>query len=777
MEDFGSESKVLAGSERDLEAIVEAVPVAMVVLGAGGEIELFNSEAERLFGYRREEVLATPVERLVPELFRQADSVLSPEAQPMEAGRELAARRKDGREIPVETRLTPLEWGGEKRTLISIMDVSPRREVEDARRLSDDRFRVASQDHYLKREFYEELRSNPSVIEFLEAGSLDGIWYWDLDNPEHEWMSPNFWRTFGYEPEEKKHFASEWQHMIFPEDLEVALENFKKHCADPEHPYDQLVRYRHEDDSTVWVRCYGIAIRDAEGKPRRMLGVHNDVTATLQAAERVSDEHFRAFFEDSAVGAVYLDSQGRLSRVNDRYCEITGYSREELLGMVPSDLDHPDDIEADKRKVQRFFEGKDPVYIQEKRYLRKDGNFVWVHITASRICDESGKILAVAGIVQDITARKHAEQGLRESLAQFRGTFENAAVGMAHVAPDGHWLQVNERFCEIVGYSREELITKMFSDITHPDHREADWEQSRRVLSGEIPNYSSDKRYIRKDGSAVWIRITVSLMRRPDGEPEYFIAVMRDIDARKQAELKLEESLRSLREAQDELVRNERLATLGQLAGGVAHELRTPLTVLRNAVYYLEKTAAPGDPIMREVLDEMQRAIGSSDHIIGEMLDFVREPACEVSLFPIGETIDRALDLVPVPESIRLEGPEGEGEAEVHGNPEQITRILTNLIQNAVQAMPDGGALEICVSRESEKVSVEVRDTGGGIPEENLEKVFDPLFTTKTKGIGLGLAVSRRYAELNQGGLSVQSTPGTGATFRLVLNSNSPLDA
>lgn len=138
--------------------------------------------------------------------------------------------------------------------------------------------------HYLKRELYDLVKSDDAIFDFLQIGSLDGLWYWDLEKPEHEWMSPEFWRLFGLDPQTKQHFASEWQDLIHPDDLALALENFHKHLEDPEHPYDQIVRYRHADGHMVTVRCRGLAIRDENGRPVRMLGAHNDLTE-LKARE------------------------------------------------------------------------------------------------------------------------------------------------------------------------------------------------------------------------------------------------------------------------------------------------------------------------------------------------------------------------------------------------------------------------------------------------------------------------------------------------------------
>jgi diguanylate cyclase (GGDEF)-like protein/PAS domain S-box-containing protein len=132
--------------------------------------------------------------------------------------------------------------------------------------------------NYLKDELYTLVSNNQAIFEFLQNGSLDGLWYWDLEKPENEWMNSRFWELLGYDPSEKKHLAREWQDIINKEDLDTALENFKKHCENESHPYDQIVRYQHKNGKTIWVRCRGIAIRDAQGKPIRMLGAHNDIT-------------------------------------------------------------------------------------------------------------------------------------------------------------------------------------------------------------------------------------------------------------------------------------------------------------------------------------------------------------------------------------------------------------------------------------------------------------------------------------------------------------------
>jgi hypothetical protein len=137
---------------------------------------------------------------------------------------------------------------------------------------------IKNDNNYLKKELYELIKSDESIFDFIQYSSLDGLWYWDLENPENEWMNSSFWTTLGYNPEEMPHKSSAWQDIINQKDLEVALDNFTKHCENPKHPYDQIVRYRHKNNSIVWIRCRGMVIRNNTGKPIRMLGAHHDIT-------------------------------------------------------------------------------------------------------------------------------------------------------------------------------------------------------------------------------------------------------------------------------------------------------------------------------------------------------------------------------------------------------------------------------------------------------------------------------------------------------------------
>ena len=141
--------------------------------------------------------------------------------------------------------------------------------------------------HYLEKELLNLLQRDKLMFEFFQDDVVDGLWYWDLTDPENEWMSPKFWRLFGYDPEFKEHKITEWQDIIFPEDLAVAKRNLELHLKNPKHPYDQVVRYWHKNGTIVWVRCRGIAIYSNEGEPVRLLGCHLDMTRVMERQQEL----------------------------------------------------------------------------------------------------------------------------------------------------------------------------------------------------------------------------------------------------------------------------------------------------------------------------------------------------------------------------------------------------------------------------------------------------------------------------------------------------------
>ena len=231
----------------------------------------------------------------------------------------------------------------------------------------------------------------------------------------------------------------------------------------------------------------------------------------------------------------------------------------------------------------------------------------------------------------------------------------------------------------------------------------------------------------------------------------------------------MEERTRDLREAQEQLVRKEKLATLGQLAGGVGHELRNPLGIINNSIYYLKHIQPEADEKVKQYHRIIEQEVHNSERIINDLLDFGRVISAEPEQGSVDNLVHRTLERFPVPEGIGTAINIPDDLPMVYADPRQVEQVLGNLVTNACQAMNQEGKLTISTRLQKKMVGIAVKDTGTGITPENMKKLFEPLFTTKVKGIGLGLSVSRKLAEANGGRIEVESEMGKGSTFTLYL--------
>ena len=262
-------------------------------------------------------------------------------------------------------------------------------------------------------------------------------------------------------------------------------------------------------------------------------------TVELELAQRETEALLRrnqALMMTSLEGVHVMDIQGNIVEANDAFCRMLGYAWEEVLGLNVAHWDAQWPVDELRKKFRELI-GKSIMI--ETLHRRKDGTLIDVEISASGVELEGQNF--IFALSRDITLRKRTEHALLESKALLATTFDLAIVGIARVALDGHWLEINQKLCDIVGYTREELLARTFQDITYPDDLDADLNHVRQMLSGEISTYSMDKRYVRKDGATIWVSISVALARHDDGTPDYFIAVIEDTAQRKQAEAALKQ--------------------------------------------------------------------------------------------------------------------------------------------------------------------------------------------------------------------------------------------
>ncbi len=423
--------------------------------------------------------------------------------------------------------------------------------------------------------------------------------------------------------------------------------------------------------------------------------------------------------------------------------------------------------------------------------LRACERLAEVREEARRDKDELRRCMAELGVANrrlhdEAAERRRAEEGLRDSEERFRSAFHHAAIGMALVGLDGRFLLVNRSLCELVGYAADDLLARTFQDITHPDDLDADLENVRRLVAAEIESYQMEKRYRHRGGRAVWVLLSVSLVRDPAGKPLYFISQIQDITARKKGE----EELRDAKEAAEAASKAK-----GEFLANMSHEIRTPMNGILGMTELALDTALTDE--QREYLGLIRTSAGALLTIINEILDFSKVESGKLTLEAVAFSPRRRLsDSVRMLEvrarqkgltlvlDVSPDVPEM-----VVGDPTRLSQVVTNLVGNALKFTEQGEVVVSVASggrqppdpsndqgadapRSPEVLlRFEVRDTGIGIPADKLGAIFRPFeqadgsTTRKYGGTGLGLTIAAQLVGLMGGRIRVESEPGRGSTF------------
>jgi len=425
---------------------------------------------------------------------------------------------------------------------------------------------------------------------------------------------------------------------------------------------------------------------------------------------------------------------------------------------------HPDDRERVIRATEGVFRDLKK-YSHDERVFRPNGEQRYLHTWAEAVLDGEGKLSHLIGVCQDITDRKVAEQALVESEALFRAVFDRAAIGIAVLDCRSSGVQSNGALRNMLGYSRDELAAVGIEGIGHPDDRSRDRVDLQRLMAGEIDKHSIEKRFVRKDGSAMWGQLVVSLARNDEAQPLFAIAMLEDIDARRTAEETREQTIRALTEA----VRAREV-----FLAIASHELRTPLTPLKLSLRVLDRqTRAAGQTPSEEVTNAI-RQLDRLEALVEKLLDASRLATGQLVL--TRETFDLAALAREVAARFGLDAERASCTLSVSAAREipvladrvRIEQVLSNLIANAIK-FGAGHPVEIVVDAEDSRARIEVTDHGIGIAPEDQKQIFVRFSRAVSEmeygGLGLGLSISREIVEAHGGRLTVRSAKGQGATF------------
>jgi PAS domain S-box-containing protein len=389
------------------------------------------------------------------------------------------------------------------------------------------------------------------------------------------------------------------------------------------------------------------------------------------------------------------------------------------------------------------------------------------HFEARMVRRDDG---ATITMVRNISERHRAANRLRDSEERFRAAFSHSAIGIALVSLEGHWLQVNDAMCRILGYSETELLATRFQALTHPEDLAQNRINLERALAGEISHYEMDKRYIHKDGRTIWTLLTVSLVRNASNEPLYFVSQLQDVTERRQAHIEIER-------ARLELSHVGRVSLVGQLTSSLAHELLQPITaIVSNAETGLQDSAlAPSSEIraLFEDIAESGRRAGDTIQHVRALLRKDRQPSAAVDLNSLVQEVAHVMHSDLLLHQVRLTTKLDAANAEINGNRGELQQVLLNLMLNGTEAMHaipiDERKLVITTNAHSDAVELSVKDRGAGSPAGNLDRLLEPFFTTKSTGIGMGLSICADIVRAHGGQLLAENNPDRGMTWRCIL--------
>lgn len=470
----------------------------------------------------------------------------------------------------------------------------------------------------------------------------------------------------------------------------------------------------------------------------------------MDEALRESEQRFRAIFNDAAIGITLADMQGHPLEVNAAFQKMVGYSRGKLRKMFFTDFTHPEDITLDLAEYEQMKKGQLDSFSLEKRYIRKDGQGIWVHITVSLVRGPKREPKFTVGVIRDITEHKRID----EELKLYSKAVEEAPDGVQIADLSGRIIYSNKAVEEIYGFSPQEYYGKDINEMN------ADPEFARKVIFPALRregHWSGEIMVKHKDGKVFPIWLKTAMVKDQKGKPLAMVGIIRDITERK-----------ILEERKDEFI------------GIASHELKTPITSAKIFTQILQKLLRQKEE--KQALGYMTRIDDQLDkltQLINDLLDVSRIQAGKLELrpqvFSLAKLIrETARDIQAGSGSHKILI-RGKVKKRVHADKNRIGQVLINLLSNAIAYSPSSRRVAVKVEPNAQMVTIHVKDYGVGIAKEHQEKIFERFYrvgdekTQPSSGLGIGLYVANEIIKLHEGKLWVKSEKGKGATFSFSL--------
>jgi PAS domain S-box-containing protein len=761
----------LQESEAFRTQIFAGSPVPVVVMDAATlRILDCNPAAVTAYGFAAQgEVLGlTPAEVSAPQ---QYDGTASAEAMRRHIDRALAAgrevfewrhRRPNGEVWDAEVHLARFMAGPKEFLQFTLIDITARRHAELALNESQARFRL------------------------IAENSGDIIWLYDMQAQKYRYVSPVVEKVLGYTTQEV--ITSQLTDLL-PPGSRATIQSQVAAQVDAFAAGDEGARTRIYDVEFV---CKDGGLRQAEvsaslmadagGRPIMMVGTTRDVTQRrrIEAALRESEHTLAAVFDSADMGILFADVEGRLQRANARFCSMLGYSVAELLALDQRAYSHPDEHERQLALLRRIREGDSDGFQLEKRFIRKDGGCIWVHLGVSAVRDGDGTLRGFVTVVDDITERRRAREALKQFSAELElrveaRTAELAArtreiEGLLDSIPDTVLLCTGDGVPVFSHLPRRDELPPFLSAGAAIDELQDNPFVCEIAGAMRALAHGGSNTVVREfDREVAGVACSVEARATPIGSDQVLI-LLRDITARRRAEC----------EVLANLARERQLSELkSQFISVASHEFRTPLAAAVGSLELLERHADRLGPEKRaELLVRMQRSLGRLTAIMNDVLTISRVDAGRVAVKAM------PLELGRFVQDVVREVEDGDRQQhrfvfEQSGGPDVVAtdsnllhHILSNLVGNAVRYSPAGTTVSVAVEHTAQSFSVAVSDEGIGVPEAERGQIFEPFVrgsnVGQIGGTGLGLNIVQRYTEL-LGGVVELLPSARGAVFRVVI--------
>jgi PAS domain S-box-containing protein len=603
----------------------------------------------------------------------------------------------------------------------------------------------------------------------------DVFWIASADLQEIQYLNAAFELVWG---QPRAGFNSaRWRASIVSVDRELASSTFARLGVQDEE-VTVYYRIRRPDGTLRHIKDRGIIVRDAKGNPASITGVATDITPRIEIEQSLREAHefTRQVIADAQEGVIVLDIDGRCVMWNTFMEQFTGYTMADAYGRQLQEIIPALEDVSFETLIRGALAGEIRVTPDLHYDPLEGGARRWCVLRLAPRHDAMGRITGVIGTIEDITARKHIEAELRASEARYRNLVERATDFIYETDPSGRFTYFNIRTAQrLFGYSEQEMRGMSSQDLVHPDFRATVTAVYHQQFEQQIRDTYQEFPALTKDGRILWLGQNVTLLVE-NGRVMRHIAVARDITERKRINERRRVSRVEMEDLQDWYVAL-------QTAIALAHELNQPLNAVCSYNEAALRMLKDGNPYPQKLLHALTASVQQAERagkVMRDLLEFLAKD----HLSPVIEATDINALLRQVlaamrtelrPGTITLVPHLGANLSPVLTNRLHIEKVLRNLLRNSIEAMQSHnnthrdthGTITVSTARQEESVLVTVHDSGPGFTAEQAAKILEPFYTSKEKGVGMGLPVSRALIEAHGGRLWAES--GAGATFRFTL--------